>query len=53
MARHLCRLRSDPFDFDTEDVFAGLPIAGDVISAPAAKQLTKITPFVFMHFLLL
>jgi hypothetical protein len=41
------------FDFAIEDFFAGLPIAGDAINAPTAKQLTKITPFVFMHFLLL
>jgi hypothetical protein len=36
------------FDFDTEDFFAGLPIAGDAINAPAARQLTKIKPLVFM-----
>jgi hypothetical protein len=41
------------FDFDIEDFFAGLPIAGDAINAPAAKQLTKIKPLVFMLFLLL
>ena len=41
------------FDFDTEDFFAGLPIAGDAINAPAAKQLTKIKPLLFILFLLL
>jgi hypothetical protein len=41
------------FDFDTEDFFAGLPIAGAAINAPAAKQLTKTKPLVFMLFLLL
>jgi hypothetical protein len=38
------------FDFDIEDFFAGLPIAGDAINAPAAKQLTKIKPLVFHVF---
>jgi hypothetical protein len=41
------------FDFDAEDFFAGLPIAGDAINAPAARQLMKIKPLVFMLFLLL
>jgi len=36
--------------FDIEDFFAGLPIAGDAINAPAAKQLTKIKPLVFHVF---
>jgi hypothetical protein len=40
------------FDFDTEDFFAGLPIAGAAINAPAAKQLIKTKPLVFMLFLL-
>jgi len=35
-------------DLDTEDFFAGFPIAGDAINAPAAKQLTKIRPFFFI-----
>jgi hypothetical protein len=35
-------------DLDTEDFFAGFPIAGDAISAPAAKQLTKIRPLFFI-----
>jgi hypothetical protein len=33
---------------DTEDFFAGFPIAGDAINAPAAKQLTKIRPLFFI-----
>jgi hypothetical protein len=33
---------------DAVDFFAGFPIAGDAINAPAAKQLTKINPFVFI-----
>jgi hypothetical protein len=41
------------FDFDIDDFFAGLPIAGDAINAPTAKQLTKIKPLVFIFFLLL
>jgi hypothetical protein len=41
------------FDFDAEDFFAGLPITGDAINAPTAKQLTKIKPLLFMLFLLL
>jgi hypothetical protein len=38
------------FDVDPEDFFAGLPIAGDAINAPAAKQLMKSKPLVFMNF---
>jgi hypothetical protein len=41
------------FDFETEDFFADLPIAGDAINPPAAKQLTKIKPLLFILFLLL
>jgi hypothetical protein len=41
------------FDFDTEDFFTDLPTAGDAINAPAASQVTKIKPLVFMLFLLL
>jgi len=38
---------------DTEDFFSGLALAVDAINAPAAKQLTKIKPLLFMLFLLL
>jgi hypothetical protein len=38
------------FDVDVDDFFAGLPIVGDAINAPAAKQLMKINPLVFIPF---
>jgi len=44
------------FDFDIDassDFFAGLPNAGDAINAPAARQLMKTKPFVFMTYFLL
>src|SRR2546425_11868663 len=39
------------FGFDVDvpaDFFSGLPKAGDAISAPAARQVIKTNPFVFM-----
>jgi hypothetical protein len=39
--RRYCRFRSHSFDFDAEDFFAGLAIAGDAINAPAAKATFK------------
>jgi len=37
------------FDVDVPaDFFSGLPKAGDAISAPAARQVIKTNPFVFM-----
>jgi hypothetical protein len=41
------------FDLAIDDFFVGLAIAGDAINAPAAKQLTKIKPLLFILFLLL
>jgi len=43
----------DRFDLDTEDFFSGLAIAGEATNAPAAKQLMKIKPLLFILFLLL